>query len=110
MNFDLTDEQRLLKDGIDRLVREQYAFEQRRQFMKNDGWRAMWNRYAELGFLGLPFPEEDGGSGAGMVEIAIVMEALGRALAVEPFLASVVLAGSAFRHAATEAQRKSFVP
>lgn len=109
MNFDLTDEQRLLKDSIDRLVREQYAFEQRRQIIK-DGWRPMWRRYAELGFLGLPFGEEHGGSGAGMAEVAIVMEALGRALAMEPYLSSVVLAGTALRQGATEAQKRQFIP
>ena len=59
MDFDLSEEQRLLKDSVDRLVADRYGFEQRRAFQREpDGWsRAMWEGFAELGLLGLPFPE-----------------------------------------------------
>ena len=60
MDFDLNDDQRLLKDSVDRLIADKYGFEQRRGYMAEpDGWsRAMWAQYAELGLLGLPFSEE----------------------------------------------------
>ena len=60
----------------------------------------MWAQYAELGLLGLPFAEEHGGFGGGAVETMIVMEAFGRALALEPYLATVVLGGGFLRHGA----------
>ena len=80
MDFDLNDDQRLLKDSIDRLITDRYGFEQRRAFMKEaGGWsRSMWAQYAELGLLGLPFAEEHGGFGGGPVETMIVAEAFGR--------------------------------
>ena len=70
----------------------------------------MWSQYAELGLLGLPFPEEHGGFGGGGIEIMLVMEAFGRALALEPYLATVVLAGTALRLAGSEAQQTALMP
>ena len=89
MDFDLTEEQRLLKESLDRLLADRYAFEQRKGYGQNpEGWsRELWAQYAELGLLGLPFPEEYGGSAGGPVETMIAMEGFGRALALEPFLA-----------------------
>ena len=65
----------------------------------------MWSQYAELGLLGLPFAEEHGGFGGGGIETMLVMEAFGRALALEPYLATVVLAGTALRLAGNDAQQ-----
>jgi pimeloyl-CoA dehydrogenase small subunit len=112
MDFDFSDEQRLLKESVERLVADQYGFDQRKQMAKEpDGWsRAMWARFAEQGLLGLPFTEEDGGFGGGAVETMIVMEALGHAIPLEPYFATVVLAGSALRHGASAAQRAKLVP
>ena len=95
MDFDLNDEQRLLRDSVERLIADRYGFEVRRGFMAAaDGWsRDNWARFAELGLLGLPFSGEAGGFGGGAVEIALVMEAFGRGLVVEPYLATVLLAG-----------------
>ncbi len=86
MDFDLSEEQRLLKDSIDRLLADRYDFEQRKRFRQTDeGWsREIWSQYAELGLLALPFAEEHGGFGGGPVETMIVMESIGRALALEP--------------------------
>ncbi len=70
----------------------------------------MWKRYAELGLLGLPFDEEYGGSGGGPVETMIVMEQIGRALALEPYLATVVLAGGLIRLGGTDAMRADLLP
>ncbi|WP_315805748.1 pimeloyl-CoA dehydrogenase small subunit [Bradyrhizobium sp. SZCCHNS3002] len=112
MDFDLTEEQRLLKDSIDGLLADAYDFDKRKLYMKEKGgWsRAMWSKLAEQGLLGLPFSEEDGGFGAGGVETMIVMEAMGRALVLEPYLATVVLAGGFLRHGGSAAQKTAHLP
>jgi pimeloyl-CoA dehydrogenase small subunit len=112
MDFDLTDEQRLLKDSVDRLVADQYQFEQRKKYMAEpDGWsRAVWQQYAELGLLGLPFAEAHGGFGGGAVETMIVMEIFGRGLVLEPYFATVILGGGLLRRAASPAQQQALLP
>jgi len=102
MDFDLTDEQRLIADSVNGLIGDRYGFEARKGFRAEpEGWsRAMWAQFAELGLLGLPFSEDDGGFGGGPVETGLVMEAFGRALVVEPYLASVVQCGGLLRHLA----------
>ncbi len=112
MDFDLSEEQRLLKESIEGLLSDAYDFEQRKKYRaEKDGWsRAIWNKLAEQGLLGLPFAEADGGFGGGSVETMIVMEALGRALVVEPYLATVVLGGGFLRHGGSEAQRAAYLP
>src|SRR5262245_13917435 len=112
MDFELSEEQRLLKESIERLLSDRYGFEQRTTYMKEPGGfsRALWKQYADLGILALPFSEEDGGIGGGTVDISIVMEAMGRVLVLEPYLATVVLAGGVLRHAASKAQRAEIIP
>ncbi|TMK11246.1 MAG: pimeloyl-CoA dehydrogenase small subunit, partial [Alphaproteobacteria bacterium] len=112
MDFDLTDEQRLLRDSVDRLLADTYTFEKRKGYSAEpEGWsRALWSRYAELGILGLPFAEEHGGFGGGGIETMLVMEAFGRALAVEPYLTSVVLSGTALRLAGNAALQSELLP
>jgi len=102
MDFDLSEEQRLLKESLDRLVSDRYAFEQRKAYAQSAaGWsRELWAQYAELGLLGLPFGESYGGSGGGPVETMLVMEVFGRVLALEPYFATVVLGGGFLRHGA----------
>src|SRR5262249_59362076 len=81
MDFELSEEQRLLKDSVERLVANRYDFSARQRFMQEPtGFsRELWRQYAELGLLGLPFSEKDGGIGGGAVETPIVVEAVGRA-------------------------------
>src|SRR5580693_1602973 len=112
MDFDLTDDQRLLKDSVDRLIADHYAFEQRKKYLAEPtGWSgAVWNQYAELGLLGLPFEEKLGGFGGGAVETMIVMEAFGRGLVLEPYFATVILGGGLLRRAGSEALRAALVP
>jgi pimeloyl-CoA dehydrogenase small subunit len=112
MNFDLTEEQQLLKDSVTRLLADRYGFENRKAFQASpDGWsRDLWRQYAELGLLGVPFSEADGGFGGGPVETMLIMEAFGRALALEPYLATIVLAGGLIRRGGSEAQRAALVP
>jgi pimeloyl-CoA dehydrogenase small subunit len=112
MDFDLSEEQRLLKESLDRLIADRYAFEQRKSNGQSlEGWsRELWAQYAELGLLGLPFAEQYGGSDAGPVETMLVMEAFGRALALEPFFATVVLGGGFLRHGGSAEQCAELVP
>jgi len=112
MDFDLSEEQRLIKDSVERLLADRYDFERRKAYGKSpEGWSAeLWSQYAELGLLGLPFEERHGGFGGGPVETMIVMEAFGRALALEPYLATVVLGGGFLKHGGTEAQRAELIP
>src|SRR5439155_9716499 len=112
MDFDFTEEQRLLKESLDRLIADRYGFDQRKGYAQNpEGWsRALWRQLAELGLLGLPFAERFGGSDGGPVETMMVMEGLGRALAVEPYLATVVVGGGFLRHGGGEAQQAALLP
>jgi pimeloyl-CoA dehydrogenase small subunit len=112
MDFEFTDEQRLLRDSVDRLLADHYGFAQRRGYLAEpEGWStALWSRYAEQGLLGLPFAEEYGGFGRGPIEIMLVMEAFGRVLALEPYLATVVLGGTVLRLAGSEAQKSAILP
>ena len=112
MDFDLSEEQRLLKDSVDGLLNDSYDFEQRKKYgAEKTGWsKAVWGKLAEQGLLGLPFAEADGGFGAGAVETMIVMQAFGRALVLEPYLPTVVIAGGFLRHAGSAAQKAAHIP
>ena len=111
MDFDLSEEQRLLKESVDGLLTDFYGFDQRKKYMaETGGWsKAVWTKLAEQGLLGLPFAEADGGFGAGAVETMIVMEALGKALVLEPYLSTVVIAGGFLRHGGSPAQKAAHI-
>ena len=108
MDFNFTEEQDMVRDGLSRLVREQYDFESRRGAIESDaGWRPeIWAQLAELGILGMPFSEEDGGFGGGAIDAMVVMEEFGKGLVVEPFVPTVVCAGGFLKHAGTDAQKE----
>lgn len=112
MDFDLNDEQKMLQETVTRFVAETYDFQKREHALKTpEGWsREAYAGLAEMGLLALPFAEEDGGFGGGGVEMMIVMEALGRGLMVEPYFATVVLAGGVLRYGASAEQRGDIVP
>lgn len=112
MDFDLSEDQRLLQDSLGKLLAAKYGFEDRKKYMKTgEGWsRELWAQYAEIGILGLPFAEEDGGFGGGPVETMLVAEALGGAITLEPWMATVVMGGGFLRHGASKAQRAELVP
>ncbi len=111
MDFDLSEEQRLIADNLARLMKDKYGFEQRKAYKASPlGFsEELWAQYAELGFLGAAFSEEDGGFGGGAVERMLIAENFGRALALEPYVASVVLAGGAVRHAGSAEQREALI-
>ena len=107
MDFELSDEQQMLRDNVARLMKDRYGFEARKAYQATPvGFsEELWREYADMGLLGAPFAEEDGGFGGGAVETMIVMEEFGRALALEPYLETVVLCGGACQ--ACRAARKS---
>jgi alkylation response protein AidB-like acyl-CoA dehydrogenase len=108
VNFDYDSEQNDLREAVRGLLARSYSdSEQRRSVVKTDpGFdEKTWARLAEMGLLGLPFAEEDGGMGAGPVEVAIVAEEIGRVLAPEPFIETVVLAGGLIAAAGTAEQK-----
>jgi alkylation response protein AidB-like acyl-CoA dehydrogenase len=112
MDFTLDSEQVALRDAVRSLLGKAYASsEARRQVTKTDpGWdEKTWQQLAEMGALGLPFAEEDGGFGAGPVEVSIVAEEIGRVIAPEPYVEAVVLAGGLVAAAGTAEQRTEII-
>jgi pimeloyl-CoA dehydrogenase small subunit len=111
MDFELSSEQELLRDNVARLMKERYGFEARKAYQADPkGWsEALWRDYAEMGLLGAPFAEADGGFGGSAVETMIVMEEFGKALALEPYLQTVVLCGALLKHGASAERRAELV-
>ncbi|HEX7968603.1 MAG TPA: acyl-CoA dehydrogenase, partial [Stellaceae bacterium] len=112
MDFDFSDEQRMLDETVRRLVKDEYDLAKRKTYMAQpEGFsRKLWARYAEIGLLGLPFAESEGGFGGSPVETMIVMESFGRGLVVEPYLATVVLGGGLLSLAGSAAQKRAILP
>ncbi|MDX1874608.1 acyl-CoA dehydrogenase family protein [Mycolicibacterium sp. 120266] len=111
MNFTLSDEQQLLRDGLTKFLSTRYRLESSRAAAKTGaGWQPdIWRAFAdELGILGAALPERVGGIGGGPVEIMVIAEALGYALVVEPYVDTAVVAGGLLLRAqASEATGKS---
>src|SRR5512147_2989405 len=112
MNFDYTEEQQLLSDSLRRYLANDYSFDARAKIVTSpEGWSpAVWAALAEMGLLGLPFAEEHGGFGGSAVDLMLVMEAMGEALVVEPYLATVGLGGRLVAQAGSAAQQKRILP
>src|SRR6476646_6992033 len=101
VDFSFTEEQSMLRDTVAAYLADHYDFDKRRAAVsKEPGWRpAVWKAFAEeLGILGAPFSEELGGLGGGPVENMIVMQEMGKALVVEPYLGTVVIGGGFLKH------------
>jgi pimeloyl-CoA dehydrogenase small subunit len=111
MDFELSAEQELLRDNVARLMKDRYGFEARKTYQASpQGWSEdRWREYAEMGLLGAPFSEADGGFGGGAVETMIVMQEFGKALALEPYLQTVVLCGALLKHGASAERRAELV-
>src|SRR5207237_636902 len=112
MDLQLTEEQELLRSSIQRFLRDQYNFDERRKIIATDeGWsRKHWSAFAELGLCAAPFQESSGGLGGGALATMIVMQEFGRKLVVEPYLETVVLAGGLIEDVGSPEQRASFLP
>ncbi len=112
MDFSLTEEQQLLKDSVDRFVRENYEFETRRKTAAtSEGFTdENWKQMAELGWLAVALPEEFGGIGGGATETMVIMEGFGRGLVLEPFFATVVLGANLIQQAGNDVQKEDLLP
>ena len=101
MDFNFTEEQTMLRDMLSRYLADTYTFDARQKVVHGGkGWNpAVWQAFAEeLGVLGAPFAEAHGGLGGGAVENMVVMEEMGRAIVLEPYLSTVVIGGGALKH------------
>ncbi|GGC72622.1 acyl-CoA dehydrogenase family protein [Chelatococcus reniformis] len=109
MDLEYSTEQSLLRDSVERFVRDDYAFQARQKILANGGFSAPhWTTFAELGWLGIPFAEEDGGFGGSAVDLAVIMEGVGRGLVLEPFLPTI-MAGGLIAAAASSAQKQAWL-
>jgi len=111
MDFSYTEEQTLLRDTIARYLSDNYKYEDWRKFTRSPAGRdpKHWKQFAELGLLAASLPEEHGGLGGGAIENSIVMEEFGKALVVEPFVPTVVIAGGLLGRAGTDAQKQEWL-
>ncbi len=111
MDIQFTEEQELLRNSVQRLLRDQYDFEARRKIVATEGgWsRTQWDRFAELGLLAAPLPEEFGGLGRRSLAAMIIMQEFGRNLVVEPFFETVILAAGLIDDVGSTAQREEFL-
>jgi len=107
MNFEHTEERRMLADSLNRFIAQQYPIEARHKIAASEqGFSsAMWQQFAELGVVGALMREQDGGFGGAGFDIAVVFEALGRGLVLEPLLGSAVLAAEAIAAAGSDEQK-----
>lgn len=111
MNFDLTEEQQILVDTVAKFVKDDSPVERFRKLRDSErGWDpTTWARMGEMGWLGVAYPEEQGGFGGRFVDLALILEQLGRGLVPEPLIASVVLAGGLVSKLGTQAQLDAFL-
>ncbi|HSQ00434.1 MAG TPA: acyl-CoA dehydrogenase [Candidatus Dormibacteraeota bacterium] len=114
MQFSLSDEQTLLRDSAAAFVRDHSSLRRIRALRDGkdaDGFsRDLWKQIAALGWLGIPFAEDDGGLGLGLKELALVLEEFGKGLMPEPVLSSVLLGGTAIQRGGSAAQRAALLP
>src|SRR5579864_5011958 len=112
MNFDFSDEQKQMRDEARKFLSEQCPPKAVREVLdgKAPYDRSLWKGLAEMGFLGVAIPEEYGGAGAGQLELCVIAEEMGRAVAPVPFSSTVYLAAEALLLAGSEAQKQTWLP
>lgn len=112
MDLSYTDEQVLLKDSVQKFIEKDYDISERRKLSDSEeGFsRDNWKQFAELGWLALPFSEEDGGLGGSPIDTMVMMEEFGKGLVVEPYLPTVVMVGTALSEQGTADQRAELLP
>lgn len=112
MNFSYSEEQQMLKESVGKFVQQQYDFDSRNRIAASDAGYSEdnWKLFAELGWLTVPFSEADGGFGDSAVDLMVMMEEFGKAMLVEPYLASVVLAGRLLAALGSEEQKAEMLP
>ncbi|OFZ99973.1 MAG: hypothetical protein A3H35_13005 [Betaproteobacteria bacterium RIFCSPLOWO2_02_FULL_62_17] len=111
MNLQYTTEQNLLRESAGKFLAAHYDYSTFQKISGGEsGWSAaIWAEFARLGWLGLPFAEDQGGFGGGAIEVAILMEAFGRSLVIEPYLATVILGGGLVSALGSQNQRESLL-
>ena len=111
MDFKLTEEQQMLQETAQRLVRDTYSFEKRQEFSASDAGfsREFWQQLGELGLTAVPFSEELGGFGGSGVETMLIMEQLGSGICLEPYMESVILAGGLISQLGNAAQQEELL-
>ena len=112
MNFELSEEQKMIQQSVERFVQENYDLSNRIKISSEDpGYsKEYWSSMAELGWLGLAFDEEDGGFGGNQIDTLVLMEQFGKGLVLEPFLANIVLAGGAIKRGGSASLKESIIP
>src|SRR3982075_1933829 len=112
MNFDFSDEQKQLRDGARRFLAEKCPPKAVRAVLDGNASydKELWKGLAEMGFLGVAIPEAFGGAGAGHLELCVIAEEMGRALAPVPFSSTVYLAAEALMLAGSDAQKQKWLP
>ena len=112
MDFSFTEEQTLLQNSVARYLADNYSFEAWRKFTRSETGRdpAHWRQFAELGLLAAPLPEEHGGLGGGPVETMVVMKEFGRALVVEPYVPTAIVAGGMLARSGNTALQQEWLP
>ena len=112
MNFELSEEQKMIQQSVERFVQENYDLTNRVKISSEDpGYsKEHWGSMADLGWLGLAFDEEDGGFGGNQIDTLVLMEQFGKGLVLEPFLANIVLGGGIIKRAASPAIKESIIP
>ena len=112
MNFELSEEQKMIQQSVERFVQENYDLTNRVKISSEDpGYsQEYWTTMAELGWLGLAFSEEEGGFGGNQIDTLVLMEQFGKGLVLEPFLANIVLGGGAIKRGGSPAIKESILP
>jgi len=112
MNFELSEEQKMIQQSVERFVQENYDLTNRVKISSEDpGYsKDYWASMADLGWLGLAFEEEDGGFGGNQIDTLVLMEQFGKGLVLEPFLANIVLGGGIIKRAASPSIKEAIIP
>jgi len=112
MDFTLTEEQRMMRDMVERLAAERYGFDVRRTaILQQSGFhRPFWEELGQLGVLGATLPEGCGGSGADQVAAMLIMSAFGKSLIIAPYISTVICAATLLARVGTAAQRERYLP
>ena len=111
MNFELSEEQKMIQQSVERFVQENYDLPNRMKISSEDpGFSTdYWSSMAELGWLGLAFNEEDGGFGGNQIDTLVLMEQFGKGLVLEPFIANIVLGGGAIKRGGSQEMKDSIL-
>ncbi len=106
MDFDLTQEQQMLKESVARYAQDAYDFETRRRVIESEAGVSpeTWSQFSELGWLSVPFSEAQGGLGGSTVDLMVVMEELGKGLVTEPYIPNLLMFGGLLSKSANSAQ------